>query len=697
MKTKNFNSRLLKCILLFLTLTFWNCQEEVHEISDPAIMGLQIHKTVNRHQVSFEDLKVHSDKAYEVIVGLTELKKSDATSQTESSYSEEHSMYCNLDLIYHIVGDDYEQFSFPVETSESADNQFENYILILYADESFRQYVITYEYTSDERDEYIFSSIRELEGDHIFSESNVGACENLPQLTPVTVETCTFNSCSGDGAGDHSWGDRSECNCSNMANCRPPSRECSYSTQWVLSCPDGGGSNGNTGTGSNDDDTNGGGNTGGSTDGDDDDGIPVVPIIDLRPSIFADSLISTHRTWWDDRDNNVFKSLILNFLNDEDYSDIAKLWAVGQIELEVLAGDYNWSPSEGRIAGLKYTHTDHRGSLGSYYKLTDDTIVFATPFEKTLTESGDLTNKFRDTANIDPSERFYYIKIPDEGWAEMLFDPDNLSDSLETLFLLAGEEIGIMIGRYIFPIEDIKILIDGRDFDGNDVSRWQAAGFLALSIVPGGKVFKVIDDVADAVSIVIKLHGGTHVIDLAAKGLRATKGITDDIVGLFNHLNVQIARIIDGVMIVFYEGFGGNIITTGNKTTTIIGKWQNQIEHIWNYGLAKQGENIGGLNVLGDVSGSIDEMWATNKQWLDDAIARGDVIRVTADPSDVANIIFNNVDDLSFNTFDEVMTYMSGFIEGSAQWSNLSFYGKEVHRLLSNGYIFDSLSSTFKL
>lgn len=45
-------------------------------------------------------------------------------------------------------------------------------------------------------------------------------------------------------------------------------------------------------------------------------------------------------------------------------------------------------------------------------------------------------------------------------------------------------------GRYLTPVEDIVILVDGKDFDGNESSRVAAATFLIIGVVPGGKALR---------------------------------------------------------------------------------------------------------------------------------------------------------------------------------------------------------------
>ncbi|WP_417873742.1 hypothetical protein [Xanthomarina gelatinilytica] len=178
-------------------------------------------------------------------------------------------------------------------------------------------------------------------------------------------------------------------------------------------------------------------------------------------------------------------------INDK-ITDKANAYIKGQVELETLTQDSNrnWKPSTGIIANnphLKYTHSD-RDTYRAYFKLEDGTIIVTSGLEQTLTASGDLTNKYHLENTGNDFGEFYYIKLPGQPFAEMLFNPENLADELKDLFALAGKDIGVSLGRYVLPVEDIKILIDGKDFDGQDVARWQAAGGILLTVVPGGKV-----------------------------------------------------------------------------------------------------------------------------------------------------------------------------------------------------------------
>lgn len=107
---------------------------------------------------------------------------------------------------------------------------------------------------------------------------------------------------------------------------------------------------------------------------------------------------------------------------------------------------------------------------------------------------------------------------------------------------------------------------------------------------------------------------------------------------------------------------------------------------------------MGGINILGNPpTGTAQEVWNFNKQWLKQAISRGDAIRVTADPTKASNLIYINNNNISFNSFDDVLSYMNSFDEFSPQFTNLGYFGKEIHTLINNGYNFNPLTNLFEL
>ena len=67
-----------------------------------------------------------------------------------------------------------------------------------------------------------------------------------------------------------------------------------------------------------------------------------------------------------------------------------------------------------------------------------------------------------------------------------------LSDDLAFIGKEVSRIAGTTIGRYLLPIEDMYILIEGKDFDGEEASRVAAGGFILLEAVQVGKVYKLV-------------------------------------------------------------------------------------------------------------------------------------------------------------------------------------------------------------
>ena len=93
----------------------------------------------------------------------------------------------------------------------------------------------------------------------------------------------------------------------------------------------------------------------------------------------------------------------------------------------------------------------------------------------------------------------YQIQLPEiDEWSTVYldwFESDCLSCELEfignELTKKAGK-VGKVVSRYVLPIEDIYILIEGENFDGEEASRVAAGGFILLEAVQVGKVYKLV-------------------------------------------------------------------------------------------------------------------------------------------------------------------------------------------------------------
>jgi hypothetical protein len=163
---------------------------------------------------------------------------------------------------------------------------------------------------------------------------------------------------------------------------------------------------------------------------------------------------------------------------------------------------------------------------------------------------------------------------------------------------------------------------------------------------------------------------------------------------------VEVGEISGDLLKVKYSGLGGNVVCHPTKTTTVIGRWPDGTEKIWNSGLAKQGNNPAGVNVLGnvDLSPPPPQVWAKqNKPWLDQAIQRNDVIRAVAEPLNIDNVFFNsnNIPTNVFSSQESLKNYLTSLSESSAEVSQLGYYGREIRHLFQNGYSFDPILKVF--
>ena len=70
----------------------------------------------------------------------------------------------------------------------------------------------------------------------------------------------------------------------------------------------------------------------------------------------------------------------------------------------------------------------------------------------------------------------------------------------------------------------------------------------------------------------------------------------------------DVGEIVNDILHVKYTGFGADVVCDAGKTTTCVGKWNGGTGTIWNNGLAGQGANPGGVNILGDVPTGLDDL-----------------------------------------------------------------------------------------
>jgi len=84
-----------------------------------------------------------------------------------------------------------------------------------------------------------------------------------------------------------------------------------------------------------------------------------------------------------------------------------------------------------------------------------------------------------------------------------------------------------------------------------------------------------------------------------------------------------------------------------------------------------------------------------NKQWLNQTITRGDVIRVTASPLNIDNVfhITTGIPNSAFQSITSLKSYLLSLSPNRIE--QLGFYGKEIRHLFQNGYNFNSTTKQF--
>jgi hypothetical protein len=113
---------------------------------------------------------------------------------------------------------------------------------------------------------------------------------------------------------------------------------------------------------------------------------------------------------------------------------------------------------------------------GALFQLTSGELLWRTP--------DDLGNSA------------YYILYPDEKqWQPFKLPPLDCT-SCDMAWLVSQVQTAAV--RYLTPIEDIIVVLEGKDLDGVESSKLLAGVFLVVDIVPGGKIFRPVKKLGQA-------------------------------------------------------------------------------------------------------------------------------------------------------------------------------------------------------
>lgn len=217
--------------------------------------------------------------------------------------------------------------------------------------------------------------------------------------------------------------------------------------------------------------------------------------------------------------------------------------------------------------------------------------------------------------------------------------------------------------------------ITGRHWrDGHKLSGWEQA-FAILDVMVAEELMK-----ACITNIIVRVGSQrinlTQLSNVTLRLLQRStqKGLTlaafgADRIHILSPEGNVVGKIVGETLTILYPGFGGDIKCHPGKTTTLIGRFMDKedkygLTFIKDSKLYHYGENLGGINMLNVPKDVYD--WPLNKQWLKDALDRGDIIRVVSDPRKVMN------------------QWVNGIVRGKQ-----TPFGQEIEVLEGLGYRFD--------
>lgn len=325
MKHKTKNYFLIGVFLLSIPLLLTRCQNEEivpNTNADSPAFNVNI--------ASWEHVKsVHRNierKVDRYIKGNDILKS--------STSSETYGFTINDNNVQIIETDGFTTFTFLVFRDDTEDSTIlENYVLKEYADGSYEQFLLKYDYTEDEEGNRTYDTdalnVEFIEDDSLLFSKN--SCtpefvEVLDDFVCTTRERCT-------GLGRHE--DSNGCACTPSPDtCMPAGTICEYEYVWVFQgCGNGGGGTGNTGddNGANDSGSTGGGGNGSSNSNtnqndNDDEGsndnnneTPAIPFDDLSERQVQKECKKI-KDFLDDPNNAAFKQRLLEFSDPANYA-----------------------------------------------------------------------------------------------------------------------------------------------------------------------------------------------------------------------------------------------------------------------------------------------------------------------------------------------------------------------------------------
>lgn len=218
--------------------------------------------------------------------------------------------------------------------------------------------------------------------------------------------------------------------------------------------------------------------------------------------------------------------------------------------LQTIKDNNQWILENGIIKNreaLRYKGIIYYSNGDTQYLLNNNSQLLVSQSPRLINGT---SNSIIATSEDNGPYYYFYNENVSSDWYEV--SVDNKSDCLSCdLEYLIGKVLTTSLkltGRYVIPIEDALIIIDGKDFDGEEANQYIAGGMLIFAIVPGGKIVKplakTIKNSTTALQIVIK-EGGEFVIESVGKAVNVEiKAVPiDDFVKYVSETGEEMARI----------------------------------------------------------------------------------------------------------------------------------------------------------
>ena len=182
------------------------------------------------------------------------------------------------------------------------------------------------------------------------------------------------------------------------------------------------------------------------------------------------------------------------------------------VKLNHIREGYIKYKGPGKIGGLDalaYTNyvLDGTGSNANrYYKLKNGGWVYRSNSVRGVNKGVSFSEP-----SLNDDGYFYYIYNEEtKSWHELLLPKKGVGTTSDSYLVDAFWKGMKGVARYALPVEDVIILIDGKDFDGNKANQAEAGVWLVVGFVPGGKILKpVIKGSSKAVKVAFKFGNRT--------------------------------------------------------------------------------------------------------------------------------------------------------------------------------------------